>query len=72
MSPSGIIPRIAATVLTTASRIVSCSKKNCLQKSKMPIGTSVKPSVFTMKSREWRISEFVRFTYFAPFAMRFA
>ena len=55
--PSGIMPTIAATVLTTEFSRVSPSTKNCYKNSTPQMGSMAKPIIFTMKSMEFIISE---------------
>ena len=56
-SPSGIMPTMAATVLTTEFCRVSPSTKNCFQNSTPPTGKIAKPIIFTIRSMESIISE---------------
>ena len=57
-SPSGIMPTMAAAVLTTEFWKVSWSTKYCFQNSRPPMGRMAKPMIFTIKSMESMISEF--------------
>ena len=63
--PSGIMPTMAAVVLTTEFCRVSPSTKNCFQNSKAPMGRMPKPTTLTMRSMESIISELRCFMYLA-------
>ncbi len=60
--PSGIMPTMAAAVLTTEFWKVSPSTKYCFQNSRPPTGKMAKPMIFTIKSMEFIISELRFFT----------
>ena len=64
-SPSGIMPTMAAVVLTTEFCRVSPSTKNCFQNSRAPMGRMPKPTHLTMRSIESMISELRFLMYLA-------